>query len=116
MEGNLYAWAETGSEGYHWAFEEIPFRGYEGLHILKNNDYLTVYNEDGSIKWRGVIDLEFKTGFEHFAHNPSCGQQTVFGYWVHGNQKGMKIKDWAAMFFNNPPLKAKLEYIKTKLE
>ena len=99
MEGFLTAYAETGTEGVHWALEEDPFWSHQPLHVLKNGDHLTVYNDDGSVLWDGIIDLEYKTGYQRYPRNPEHGQQAVFNHWVHGNQCGFRLEDWAAMFF-----------------
>ena len=98
ITGLLEGFWETGTEGVLWALEEEPFKGYEGLHILENGDELTVFNADGSVLWKGVIDLEYETGYRNFPLNPQYGQQAALGYWVHGCQRGFAIDDWAYMF------------------
>jgi hypothetical protein len=96
--GLLEGFWETGTEGVLWALEEEPFKGYDGLHILENGDELTVFNADGSVLWKGVIDLEYESGYMNFPLNPQYGQQAALGYWVHGCQRGFAIDDWAYMF------------------
>jgi O-acetyl-ADP-ribose deacetylase (regulator of RNase III) len=100
--GILDAFFETGTEGVLWSLEEVPFKGYEGLQVLKDGDELTVHRADGSIRWQGTVDLEYETGWERYPLNPEYGQQCVFGMWVHGNQRGMDPEDWAALFFGIP--------------
>lgn len=116
ISGILEGFWETGTEGVLWSLCEEPPRGYDGLHILENGDQLTVFNEDGSVLWQGVIDLEYETGYRPFPQNPEYGQQAALGYWVHGCQRGFAIDDWAYMFMgpycHNPryptPLKGQL--------
>ncbi len=95
--GHLDWYAETGSEGVLWTFEKDGFAGWASLHVLGNGDQLTVFNEDGSVRWQGVIDLEYETGCQP---PPRC-QQAVFGMWVFGNQRGFAIEDWAEMFIGS---------------
>lgn len=90
-----------------WSFEEVPFKGYEGLHPLKNGDKITIFAKDNSILWDGVIDLEYETGYQPYPMNPQYGQQCALGYWVRGNQRGMAIEVWAKMFLDG--LDAELE-------
>lgn len=104
IQGYLYAFWETGSEGVHWSLMEDDqtgkvFQPYEQLHIISDGDGLTVFNPDGSVLWSGVIDLEFESGYRRFPLNPACGQQSALGYWVNGCQRGFAIDDWAYMFF-----------------
>jgi O-acetyl-ADP-ribose deacetylase (regulator of RNase III) len=100
--GVLYAYFETGTEGVFWSLEQVPFKGHAGLHVLEDGDELTVYRADGSIRWQGTVDLEYETGYRPYPGNPQYGQQCVFGMWVHGNQRGMDPKKWAALFFGLP--------------
>lgn len=100
--GVLDAFFETGTEGVLWSVLEVPSKGYESLHVLQDGDELTVYRSDGSIRWSGIVELEYETGYRSYPKNPEHGQQCVFGYWVHGNQRGMDLKVWAAMFFGLP--------------
>lgn len=100
ISGVLIPFFETGTEGILWALEEHPPKGgYEGLHILKDGDYLTVFGDSGEIIWEGTIKLEYKTGYRPYPLNPKYGQQAVFGCWIHGNQEGMDLEEWASMFF-----------------
>jgi len=100
LTGVLYAYAETGSEGFHWSVHEDGKEGYEGLHILRDGDELTVFNDDESVLWQGVIDFEYRTGWRHYPLNPRLGQQCALGLWVHGNQEGWEIDKWAKLFID----------------
>ncbi len=64
---------------------------YEGLHILKDGDQLTIHapgNPD-EIIWSGTIKLiEHRTFTEH-----------VFGTWIHTDQEGIERERWAQWFF-----------------
>lgn len=67
----------------------------QGLHILKDGDYLVVHEKDGStnILWEGAIRLH--------KHNPYT--ESVFEYWIHTDQEGVKRETWARWFFEKCP-------------
>lgn len=73
----------------------VETRDYEGLHILRDGDYLKIYDRENSeeIIWEGEIDLiEFPVFSEH-----------VFGLWIHAEQKGIDREEWAEWFFEKYP-------------
>jgi hypothetical protein len=98
LRGKLTFHFETGTEGGHWALEDDrPHPNpYEGLHLLEDGDSLLVFNDDGSIRWEGVI--QFKT-YPAFTEH-------VFNCWIHSDQIGVERQTWAEMFFKG--LKAEL--------
>lgn len=68
---------------------------YEGLHVLKNGDLLTIYSPEKpeEIVWSGVILLE---QFSLFT-------QESFGCWIHSDQIGIERETWAKWFFEEYP-------------
>lgn len=101
IKGQLEPFFETGTEGIIWSIEE-PGKGYEGLHCLKNGDFLKVYKKDTEeVLWEGMIDLEYKRCYQPYPLNPQYGQQAIFGYWIRGLQKSLDPEVWAKMFFDN---------------
>ncbi len=99
INGKLEAFFETGTEGVIWSVYDDDDNGYNSLHCLKDGDYLEVFNEVGSILWKGKINLEYKTRYRPYPLNPQYGQQEVLGYWVRGLQKDTDSEVWAKMFF-----------------
>ena len=61
IRGVCFLHSETRTEGGWWAVQEDGFETdsghwkYEWLKYLENGDEFTVYNEDGSIVWSGII-------------------------------------------------------------
>ena len=97
---------EPGSDGVRWAFTtdySTATRPFQNLHILHDGDTLTIYAEDASVRWSGVISLEYDTGWRTFTHRgePDFGQQEVGGFWVNGVQRGWTLADWADLFFGH---------------
>lgn len=114
--GNLMFHSETGTEGGYWAMQDrchvhtalvdgkCPWgsvycpvaRGvyheharYEGLHVLKNGDYLKVFR-GADVVWEGEINLIHHSIFT----------EDVGGLWIHADQFGVDRNEWASMFFN----------------
>lgn len=77
IHGSLEAFSEQGTEGIIWAIHEYGKKGYEGLHILKNGDDLSVFSRvtDGDIAWKGKLDFNSAAttlnGFERFNRLPN---------------------------------------------
>jgi hypothetical protein len=94
--GSLFFFSETGTEGGHWAFQKEGMQGYEGMHLLSDGDRLTVFNEDSSVHWEGVIQLKSYPPFSKSAGN----------LWIHSDQVGVERQFWAEMFIEE--LKAEL--------
>lgn len=70
---------------------------YEGLHILKDGDQLTIYSKDdpNKIVWSGTIKLRQYPLFT----------EDAFGMWIHADQEGVDRKTWAKWFFEEYPAK-----------
>ena len=68
MKGVCFLHSETGTEGGWWAMQEDGFAdkdgswSYEGLRDLEEGDDFTVYADDGSVLFHGVIHRDTETG------------------------------------------------------
>lgn len=100
--------AETGTEGVLWAVIEDGKQGYDGLNILKEGDCLTIWNEDGSIAFCGLIQPNYTIGYQPYPLNPQNGQPAALGMWVHWTQDGWQPDDWARLFIRESTLCAEL--------
>lgn len=91
LEGELFFYFETGTEGGYWAFQDNKYpTSHEGLHVLKNGDKLVItHPNEKTIVWEGVIDL-----IEHKAFTENAS-----GMWIHADQKGISRDEWASYFF-----------------
>jgi hypothetical protein len=66
---------------------------YEGLHYLKDGDYLRIFDrEDPSqVVWEGTIRLR--------QHEPFA--ESAFGYWIHADHEGVPREEWAKFFLGD---------------
>ena|ERR1035437_527197 len=112
MKGVTFLHSETGTEGGWWAMQEGEFVTedghwrYEGLQCLKEGDDFTVFAEDGSVLWHGIIHPDSKTGRisrqvireGKLVKDRTWKQQVVGGMWVHWIQKDMDPEAWGELF------------------
>ena len=112
MKGVCLLFSETGTEGGWWAMQEDGYVAedghwlYEGLQYLEEGDDFTVFADDGSVLWHGIIRQDDKTGaIPHrvirkgkVVIDNSWKQQVVGGMWVHWIQKGMDPEAWSELF------------------
>lgn len=112
MKGVCFLHSATGTEGGWWAMQEDGFVRedgywrYEGLRLLEEGDDLTVFAEDGSVLWHGIIHKDTETGAiprqviddGKLANHQTWKQQVVDGMWVHWIQKGMDPEAWGKLF------------------
>ena len=86
------------TEDGHWR--------YEGLQCLEEGDDFTVFADDGSVLWHGIIHRDTKTGAVprqvirkgRLVNDRMWKQQAVGGMWVHWVQKGMNPEAWGELF------------------
>jgi len=125
LHGCLYFHSETGTEGGWYAFfddahahrgqvgDPCPWsnpdcpvmlglhfqhRRYEGLHRLRNGDHLTVWEENGTIVFDGIVKLNLRHDIYH------DDQATVLGWWVNQEPAvGVDRETWATWFFDELP-------------
>lgn len=112
MKGVCFLFSETGTEGGWWAMQKDGFVTedghwrYEGLECLKEGDDFTVYTDDGSVLWHGIIHQDSKTGRiprqvirkGKLVNDLTWKQQVVGGMWVHWIQRGMDPETWGELF------------------
>lgn len=113
IQGVLFAWSETGTEGVVWSVQDerhmrarpdgSPEWDYEGLNPLRDGDRLAVLRPDGSVEWEGIVALEYGRRRRPYPLNPADGQQEVHGFWVNGLQRDLAPETWAAWFFEGRP-------------
>lgn len=132
MNGFCFLFSETGTEGGWWAMQKDGFKtpdgyeSYEGLEYLEEGDDFTVFGDDGSIIWHGIIHRDSTTGaVPHMVFrslrplrskkkriikkrektmwkkDPTWKQQVVDGLWVHWVQAGMDSEEWGKLFEGN---------------
>ena len=121
INGILEGFFETGTEGVMWAVYEDGKTGYEGLQILEAGDRLQVYDENGEVRFDGLIQPDYEKGWREYPMNPGNGQPCALGMWIHWTQEGWEPDDWAALFFRpnlrenpGPALRAVLTINKKK--
>jgi hypothetical protein len=113
IRGVCFLHSETGTDGGWWAVQEDGFVNedggwrYEGMQYLEEGDDFTVFDDDGSVIWHGVILQDCKTGAvpHRVIHkgkvvtDRSWKQQVVGGMWVHWVEQRMDPEDWGELFF-----------------
>ena len=103
------AYWETGTEGVFWTVQDAKCpNSYEGLNILENGDYLTIFDkgEESKILWRGRIALESESHRE--TNEYGYNGQAIWGYWVHGLQRTSDVEEWTKYFFYGYPMELRL--------
>lgn len=109
--GVLNGYFETGCEGMMWALLKDGDEGCESFVFIKAGDYLTIFNQDGTVMYEGEIIPDYKTGWQEFPLNPGFGQPAALDCWIHWTQKGWNPDDWASLFIRKkqePYLRAEL--------
>lgn len=106
IDGVLDWFVETGTAGVRWVVTTdhgAARRSHRNLYILRDGDHLTVYREDGSVRWSGVIDFEYESNWVEYPLRlrSGAGQQTIAGWWVHGVQRRWLPEDWADLFWGH---------------
>jgi hypothetical protein len=103
FKGVVHFYTETGTEGGYWAFQDERFItkvdppkwSYEGLHILKDGDHLTIFSKENpnEIVWDGTIQLRQHDLFTEHAS----------GLWIHADQVRVNRQTWSRWFFEGYP-------------
>ena len=96
--GTLFGWIETGNEGVIWALEEDGKTGYDAICLIDEGDLLKIFDENGQVLFDCKIDPDYQIGYQSYPKNPTLGQPTALGLWIHWTQKGWQPDDWAALF------------------
>lgn len=98
VSGTLFAWFETGLEGLVWAVQKNEVPGYQGIHVLKAGDYLTVKDHAGDVLFDGYIEPDNTIGKRMRYHDTGYEQPVALGCWIHWTQKGWQPDAWASLF------------------
>ena len=104
LKGVCHLFSETRTEGRYWAFQDSKFIkkvgekedwSYDGLHVLRSGDWLTIYDKEkpGKIVWEGVVSLKPRTSFD----------EHVRGWRVHSTPLNADKEKWADYFFKEYP-------------
>jgi hypothetical protein len=88
-------------DGVHWS--------YEGLRELEEGDDFTVYADNGSVLWDGIIHQNTITGSiprqvvrnGKLVNHRTWKQQISGGTWVHWVQGGIDPMRWGELFVGN---------------
>lgn len=102
IHGRTEVWNESGTEGNRWSVYDKEVGGYEGLHVLENGDHLTVYDDDDSILFEGVIRQIRAYGFGGTVRDEITGRDVywppapLLGGWT---QEGWNREDWGKLFY-----------------
>ena len=99
-EGELFAWAETGTEGFVWAMQEDGKQGYDGLVILERGDAIQIFDSAGAIVFDGIIQPDREANWTPRYDGAEHGQPLVKGCWVHWTQTGWSPEAWLDLFMN----------------
>lgn len=116
--GILTDFFETGCEGVMWALlkDGKDKEGHKSLEFIEAGDYLTIYDTDGSIIFKGKIIPDRKIGWQEYPKNPGHGKPSALGYWIHWTQKGWQPDDWASLFIRGKKLPLRAELVRKILE
>jgi hypothetical protein len=98
IEGSLFDFFETGTEGVLWAVADDESFGHDNLHFIEAGDHLSILDQLGYKLWSGVISCDRKAGWCRYPLNPKYGQPLALGHWVHWTQKGFEPDEWARYF------------------
>jgi hypothetical protein len=113
IKGIAILFSETGTEGGYWAVQEDGFLcedgihwKYEGLRLLEEGDDFTVYSEDESVLWNGIIHQDKETGLiprqvlknGKIVNNKKWKQQMIGGMWIHWIQSNVDPEFWNNLF------------------
>lgn len=113
-QGTINQFFETGSGGLRWVLEKYGVEGNDALVFIEAGDCLSIFAEDGSILFEGVIDPDYQAGWKEHPFYPGSGQPQALGHWIHWTQKGWEPDEWAKLFLRqclnvrDKPLRAEL--------
>jgi len=105
IKGKLDPFCETGTEGVVWCLYEDGKTGYDGLHLLMDNDYLAILdpNDNTKVIWEGHISLEYSTNCQPHPLNPNYMFQIIDGQGVKGIQVDIEPSVWFEWFQKQYP-------------
>jgi hypothetical protein len=99
--GFLVPFFQVGTDRILWSISNLANSSSQEIHCLQDNDYLTVYETTGEVRWQGRIHFEYKRNDS--PRREFWTRQVVLGHIVHGFQSNCEPKRWAEMFFEKLP-------------
>lgn len=91
---------ETGCEGSRWVLEKDGAEEYDALVFIEAGDCLSIFAEDDSVLFQGVIDPDYQAGWKERPFYPGFGQPQALGRWIFWTQKGWEPDEWAKLFLH----------------
>ena len=106
IKGKLEPFCETGTEGVVWCEYDEHSEGYDGLHCLINDDYLTIFDPDdiSKVVWEGHIELDYENNRQSHPLNPNYRYQVIDGQGVKGIQVDVDPSSWFEWFHKQYPV------------
>lgn len=101
ISGFLVPYFQVGTDRILWGIVNLANSTKEEVYCMQDDDYLTVYNTSGQIRWEGLIHFEYKRN--NSPRREFWTRQVVMGYIVHGCQSNCEPEKWAEMFFEKLP-------------
>ena len=101
ISGFLSPYFQAGTDRILWGIVNLANSESEEIHCLHDDDYLTVYEPSGHVRWQGLIHFEYKRN--NSPRREFWTRQVVKGYIVHGCQADCEPEKWAEMFFEKLP-------------
>jgi len=111
IKGIAEAYFETGTEGTYWAVQDENHpRDYQGLHIIRPNDHITVHYKDNQGDLYKLLDVEVELidsiqaeknkYFRQYlrAHQTGWKQLNFAGFWVHKLPTNVDLGLWYQIF------------------
>lgn len=104
-DGELHAYWEQGWEGrIEYA---VAIEGQPRPFFLTTGQHLTIYAEDGSVLWQGVLRFVSRGREQH---------SLPYGIWSDFKQQGVPYGRWIAWFVHQPPLRAVIRDDRSPME
>lgn len=105
IKGVLTAYWEQGFEGLIlYALHADEPKGIDGPIILEDGQYIKIWKHNDDILWEGEVKLVSRYRFFLFQETHTLPYEV----WSDHKQKGFRYKDWIALFYHDPPLKAEI--------
>lgn len=103
VSGFLLPYVQENSGQVLWSISAPDDWSSTQIYALEEDDYLTVYEHSGVLRWEGQIHFEYQ---RNSSPKPEfLTRQLAFGKVVHGFQSNFDPEDWALMFFEQLPAK-----------
>lgn len=103
VSGFLLPYFPEGTDRVLWSISATDDSRSMRVLPVEDDDYLTVYEHTGALRWEGQIHFEYQ---RNSSPKPEfLTRQLAFGRVVHGFQSNCDPEDWALMFFEQLPAK-----------